>query len=282
MKNALSIDLEDWYHPELIKKYIRDAPKPQIVNSTVKILQLLDKYEIKATFFILGEIAKKFPNLIKEIHNKGHEIASHGMSHVPLWDLDYLKLNKELKDFNYLIKKILGPKIKIEGFRAPMFSLDNNTNYALKCLIKNNYSYDSSIFPSKIFFYGVKNAPTSIYRPKISELTQIDKQSKIIEFPLSVINFKNLKIPISGGFYLRLFPYFVYHTLLKIINKNNKPFIIYFHPWEILPETFRVKTTNLFNYFITYIGINNCFKKIEKLLQDFEFVPIRNIIKMHK
>lgn len=279
MKNALSIDLEDWYHPELLRKYIRGIPKPQIIDSTMKILILLDKYKLKATFFILGEIAKKYPDLIKEIYNKGHELASHGMSHLPLWNLNYDKFDIELKDFNNLIKKILGNKVKIEGFRAPTFSLDHTTKYALKCLINNKFSYDSSIFPLRTPLYGVKNAPTSIYKPRISEINLNDNQSKIVEFPLSVINFKNLKIPISGGFYLRIIPYFVYKILLKMINKRKKPFIIYFHPWEIYPKTFRIKMINFFKYFITYFGINNAFKKIEKLLRDFEFAPVKEVIK---
>ena len=282
MKNALSIDLEDWYHPELVRKYIRGTPKPQIINSTMNILTLLDKYKVKATFFILGEIAKKFPDLIKKIYNKGHEIASHGMSHLPLWNLNYHKLNKELKDFNYLIKKILGNKIKIEGFRAPTFSLDHTTKYAFKSLINNNFSYDSSIFPLRTFLYGVKNAPTSIYKPRITQINQIDNLSKIIEFPLSVINFGNLKFPICGGFYLRIMPYFIYKSLLKKFNKNKKPFIIFFHPWEMYPKTFRIKTINVFNYFITYFGINNSLKKLEKLLQDFKFEPVKNVIKNNK
>lgn len=282
MRNALSIDLEDWYHPELVRNYIKGTPKPQISKSTMKILALLDKYKVKATFFILGEIAKKNPDLIKRIYNSGHEIASHGMSHLPLWNLNYHKLNKELKDFNYLLKKILGDKIKIKGFRAPTFSLDHSTKYALKCLINNDFSYDSSIFPIRNFFYGVKNSPTSIYKPRISKINQIDNRSKIIEFPLSVIKFGNLKIPICGGFYLRITPYIIFKSLLKKINKKKKPFIVYFHPWETYSKTFRIKQINVFKYFVTYFGINNNFKKFEKLLQDFEFEPVKNVIKNYR
>jgi len=278
MINALSIDIEDWYHPELIRKCIKGAYKPQILNSTYQILELLDKYNVKATFFILGDVAKKNPGLIKAIHRNGHEIASHGMNHLPLWKLNYIKFNNELKEFKNLIKKILGDNIRVAGFRAPTFSLDNSTKFALKCLIKNNFIYDSSIFPLRTTLYGLKNAPISIYKPNLKDLNLIDNRTKIIEFPLSVINFGKIRIPISGGFYLRVIPYIVYKTLLKKINKNQKPFILFFHPWEIYKETYRIKTFNVVKYFINYCGIQRCFKKIEKLLQDFKFEPVINVI----
>ena len=110
IKNALSIDLEDWYHPEFVRKLISYNPKSQITDSTKKIIDLLEKYKVKATFFILGDIAKKYPHLIKTIYNKGHEIAFHGMSHLPLWELNYQKLNKEFLRF----KKIINKRFKYE------------------------------------------------------------------------------------------------------------------------------------------------------------------------
>lgn len=281
MINALSIDLEDWYHPELVRKYCLDSNQPQIMNSTSKILNLLDKYKVKATFFILGDIIREYPDLIKKIYSSGHEIASHGISHIPLWNLNYQKLDKELKEFNVLIRDVLGEKIKIIGYRAPSFSLDHSTKYALNCLIENDYLYDSSIFPIKTTLYGLKDAPYSIYKPNIRKVNQIDNNSKIFEFPLSVVNIGKLKLPICGGFYLRLIPYLLYKTLLKKINKEKNPFIIFFHPWEIYSETTRVNKIGVIRYFITYFGLNSCFKKIEKLLQDFKFEPIKNIIKRY-
>ncbi len=278
MKNALNIDLEDWYHPEFVRKQITGNPKSQIVDSTNQILKLLDKYNVKATFFILGNVAKKNPELIKKIYKKGHEIASHGMSHNPLWELDYSKFDKELKDFKKLIRKILGNNIKIFGFRAPTFSIDNTTKYGIKCLINNQYRYDSSIFPVKTHIYGLKNAPYTIYKPNLNDLSQKDNNSNIIEFPLTILKFSKIKIPISGGFYLRIFPYFILKLLLRRINSKKRPFIIYFHPWETYFKTPKIRNISFRNYFITYYGINNCLKKIESLLQDFEFEPSISII----
>ena len=149
IKNALSIDLEDWYHPEFVRKHVKFNIKSQIIDSTNQILNLLDNYKVKATFFVLGDIAEKFPNLIKIIYEKGHEIAFHGMSHLPLWELDYQKMNKEILKFEQIIDTTLGSNVKIFGFRAPTFSVDNTTKFAFKCLIENKYLYDSSIVPAK-------------------------------------------------------------------------------------------------------------------------------------
>lgn len=281
IKNALSIDLEDWYHPEFVRKRILFNPKSQIIDSTTKIIKLLKKYNIKATFFVLGEIAKKKPQLIKTIYHNGHEIASHGMSHIPLWHLNYHEFNKELIVFKEIIKNILGKNINIYGFRAPTFSINNRTKYALKTLIKNEYLYDSSIVPTKFFYYGLNKAPRSIYRPNLDNPSLNDNNSKIIEFPLTVIDFGKISIPISGGFYLRVFPYFIYKFLLKRINKKKKPFIIYFHPWETYINTFRVKDIGIIKYFVTYYRIKNALKKIEKLIQDFKFGTVKDVIKQN-
>jgi len=201
IRNALSIDLEDWYHPEFIREFIGINPKSQIIDSTYKIIDLLDKYNVKATFFILGDVAKKNPELIKNINDKGHKIASHGMHHLPLKNLDYHKFNTELNHFKELIEKVLGNNVKIHGFRAPTFSINNTTSYALKSLVKNEYFYDSSIVPIKFFYYGLNRAPRNIYRPNLEDPRLKDKNSKIIEFPMTVFDFGKISIPISGGFF---------------------------------------------------------------------------------
>jgi len=124
----------------------------------------------------------------------------------------------------------------------------------------------------------MNNSPQSIYRPNLNDLILNDNSSSIIEFPLTVINFGLIKIPIGGGFFMRFFPYFIYKFLLNYINKKKRPFIIYFHPWETYYKTYRVKGIGITKYFITYYGIKNALKKIERLLQDFKFEPVRNVI----
>jgi polysaccharide deacetylase family protein (PEP-CTERM system associated) len=280
MINALSIDLEDWHHPELLRGHVRGDPQPQIGDSTDRILHLLDRFGVKATFFILGEVAAKDPELVRLIHRSGHEIASHGMSHRRLGDLSPADLHGELRTFGHLVRDILGEDIPIRGFRAPTFSLDNSTRFALPCLAENRYLYDSSVFPAPNFLYGVKDAPCSIYRPDFNDLRKTDESSPIVEFPLTVYALGRVRIPVSGGFYLRALPYPLIRRLLREINRT-RPFVLYFHPWETYPGTPRVKTIGAKAAFITYYGIDRALQKVERILKDFSFEPMWNVVRRH-
>jgi len=278
IKNGLSIDLEDWYHPELVRKHLSEDKKiPQIEESVDPILKLLDKYGIKATFFILGDVAKGHPDLIRKINSKGHEIASHGMTHRPLWELDKKSFIAELVDFKKAITDSLGGPIKIKGYRAPSFSLDNSTKWALEILKQEGYIYDSSIFPLKNKLYGLSGAPLFIYKPASSDLIKNDSNSEFLEFPLSVCNIFGIMVPVSGGFYFRTIPFFLLKMLLKKINKE-RPFVFYLHPWETYINTPRIKGLSLADNFITYWGIEAAFKKLEALLNSFSFGPISEVL----
>lgn len=277
MRNALSIDLEDWYHPELVRRRIPPDPRPQIVESTGRILALLDRYGVRATFFVLGDVAEKSPDLVRAIRDGWHEIGSHGMSHRPLWELSPREFDAELKAFDRLIREILGEGVAIRGFRAPTFSLDDRTRFALRCLVENGYRYDSSVFPARNYLYGVAGAPCAIYEPGLDDLRDADGGSGLVEFPMTVFEWGRFRIPVSGGLYLRVFPYAVLRRLLGRINKA-RPFVIYVHPWETFPGTPRVKSVGLLNGFITYYGIDGCLRKIERLLRDFEFGPMAEVI----
>jgi polysaccharide deacetylase family protein (PEP-CTERM system associated) len=277
MKNALTIDLEDWYHPELVKRRIQGDPAPQVVDAAHCILDLLSRQGVRATFFILGDVARKHPDLVRAIGAQGHEIASHGVSHTPLWDLDYESLDRELKSFRAIMAEILGPEVSLSGFRAPTFSMDNRTRYAMKCLVDNGYRYDTSIFPAKNHVYGMSDAPCTPYRPDLNDLSRPDPRSDILEFPLTIFEWGKFRIPVSGGFYLRVFPYLLLRTLLRKINRT-RPFVIYFHPWEVCPETPRVRGIGLKNTLITYYGMKTAFRKIERLLRDFKFEPMIDVI----
>ena len=280
MINALSIDLEDWHHPELLRGHVPGDPQRQVGDSTDRILRLLERFNVKATFFVLGNVAAEDPELVRRIHGKGHEIASHGMSHKPLQKLSPTEFDDELKSFDRLIRDILGDDVPIRGFRAPTFSLNNMTNYALACLAENRYLYDSSIFPASNYLYGVNDAPCSIYRPDFKDLRRTDESSPIVEFPLTVYQLGRARIPVSGGFYLRVMPYPLIRRFLREINRT-RPFVLYFHPWEAFPGTPRVKNIGLKNAFITYYGIDGCLGKIEMLLQEFAFEPMWNVVQRH-
>ena len=272
--NALSIDLEEWYHSELVEG--RRSSFSQAEEATKPILDLLDRYQAKASFFVVGEVAEQNPRLIQSIFEKGHEIGCHTFSHSLVWNLGEDRLREELTRFHSVIEKILG-KVRIKGFRAPCFSIDNRNRWALEVLLDFGYQYDASIFPLKInTLYGISGAPTQPYRISLEDVRKEDAQSPLLEFPLCPLKIGGLKIPISGGFYLRALPRSFIRWGLRRINRSQ-PFLVYFHPWEGYEKTPRFDLP-LFNRVISYYGISSALKKLEYLLKHFRFARMDQVL----
>ena len=272
--NALSIDLEEWYHSELVEG--RRSRISQVAEATKPILDLLDQYQTKASFFVVGELAEQNPDLIQSIFRKGHEIGCHTFSHKLVWNLDESLFRGELERFHSVLERILG-KVNIKGFRAPCFSIDNRNKWALRVLVDYGYQYDTSIFPLKINpLYGISGAPTQPYRISLEDVRKEDSQSPLMEFPLCPLKIGGLKIPISGGFYLRALPRLFLHWGLRRINRSQ-PFLVYFHPWEGYKNTPRFKLP-LFNRVISYYGIPSALGKFEFLLKRFRFDRLDQVL----
>jgi polysaccharide deacetylase family protein (PEP-CTERM system associated) len=272
--NALSIDLEEWYHSELVEG--RRSRISQVAEATKPILDLLDQYQTKASFFVVGELAEQNPDLIQSIFRKGHEIGCHTFSHKLVWNLDESLFRGELERFHSVLERILG-KVNIKGFRAPCFSIDNRNKWALRVLVDYGYQYDTSIFPLKINpLYGISGAPTQPYRISLEDVRKEDSQSPLMEFPLCPLKIGGLKIPISGGFYLRALPRLFLHWGLRRINRSQ-PFLVYFHPWEGYKNTPRFKLP-LFNRVISYYGITSALGKFEFLLKRFRFDRLDQVL----
>jgi peptidoglycan-N-acetylglucosamine deacetylase len=276
MKNALSIDLENWYSNEFLLKYLPDdSLDTQVAEATDGLLKLMNKYDIKATFFILGNVAEKYPELVKQIHESGHEIGSHAYSHTTLPKLGQEEFEKELELSTHLIKSLI--KEQPIGFRAPSFSINQSTSWAFTSLEKYGYKYDSSIFPINAMLYGVPKAPLIPYRPSIKDITQNDPDGKIIEFPLSVIK-SIINLPVSGGFYLRVLPAWFLDYSIHRINKD-RPAILYIHPWETYSKTPRLKVP--FHVQVeAYFGINTSLMKLDNLLEKHKFTTIRDVLNL--
>ena len=272
MQNAFTVDLEDWYHPEFVTKFVPAHQRKDQVEDAVKpLLELLDKYNVSATFFVLGQVAERHPELIKKIYEKGHEIASHSYSHKCLHELGKEKFEYDIRKSTNILESII--KEKIIGFRAPSYSIDRNTAWALDVLENSGYKYDSSIFPirfRKKSLYGVRNVPLYPYSPSNEDITKESDDREIIEFPLSVVKFAGIKIPVAGGAYLRLFPAWFLRLAITKINKEKRPAIIYVHPWETYEKTPMIKLPFPYSQ-ITYYGINSALKKVESLLKTFRF-----------
>ncbi len=274
--NAISIDIEDWYHPELVVRAGGTVePTPHIERSADIILSLLKRINCNATFFILGQIAERHPALVRKIFDEGHEIASHGMSHTPLWRQNAQSFDSELKQFEKTIRGIL-KGVRVKGYRAPTFSLDCSTAWALDVLAENGYVYDSSVFPMKNRLYGVAGAPLGIYRPSASDPSRHDEAGRILEFPPAVLQIGPVKVPVAGGAYLRLLPGRLWISLLRIAE-SQRPLMIYVHPWECDPLTPRLPL-GLLSTFVTYYGIGTACEKLQMLLREFQCSRIDEVL----
>ena len=265
--NILGIDFEDWFHPELIQKYIsKDGNEPRVVEGINKIIELLRKNETKATFFVVGELLEFKPELLDIILENEHEIAFHTMKHTRI-DLPNRReqFQDEIKQFD----KLTGGRSK--GFRAPSFSLNSNSSWLIDVLEENNYEYDSSVVPVKTSMYGMPNAERKPYKISRNFLEGDSIGGKIIEFPLLVTKFLGKKIPAGGGFYLRTLPLRVIENAIKSYEKEKIPGVFYIHSWELTPEFMPRINLSKKDNFITYHNINKAYNKMEDLLKKYEF-----------
>jgi len=272
--NILGIDFEEWYHPQLVQPFIKNLKhEPKIIEGITKILELLRKTETNATFFMVGELLEFKPELLDLILENGHEISFHTMNHSNLNDLTKEKFLDELEFFH----KISDGKSK--GFRAPTFSINENTSWIIDALIERNYLYDSSIVPAKTQLYGFTNAEKNPYNISSSSLTKNDPNSKLIEFPLCVGKFLGKNLPTAGGFYLRSLPMKTSINSIKDYEKQNIPATIYVHSWELTPELIPRINLPMKENFVTFHNIKKTYSRIETLLQKFHFSSFENYIK---
>jgi peptidoglycan-N-acetylglucosamine deacetylase len=277
--NFLSVDLEDWHTSAYLRNYVNKSNfQSRIEFSTEKILHLFSKKKVKATFFVLGSVAESHPELIKIISDEGHEIASHGFSHTPLWHLSAEEFKKELQQTNELLSGITSKKVI--GFRAPYASLNLQTKWAVDILKEQSFLYDSSIFPMKTPLYGMPNTPLNCYRISSENLMESKSKNDIIEVPFTIFSAKGIKVPCTGGIYGRFLPEKIWVGLLKNIELI-RPLNIYFHPWEIDDKLPRINVP-VYNRLVSYYNIKNYLNKIEVLLNTFAFDSFENILFANK
>lgn len=279
MLNTLSIDLEDWFHAELIRARIPKGVEPErrVAWAVEPLLGLLERYGVHGTFFVVGDVLRHHCDLVHRIHAAGHEIGCHGGSHRPLWSLEPEVLERELDAFDRDAQGVI-PVDEIIGYRAPTFSLDERSAWAVDVLRARGYLYDSSIFPVRNYLYGVDGAPAQPYQLTRAALTTPHARGDLLEFPMSVGRLLGFDVPVSGGFYLRAMPGALSRRMLTGINARGNPFVIYLHPWETDPQTPRVARLGLVSRWITYTGQRSAMRKLEALLQTFRFAPLREVL----
>ena len=272
--NILGIDFEEWYHPELIKQNIsKEKRNPSVINGIDKILDLLRKHETFATFFVVGELLEIQPDIFDKIIENDHEIGFHTMYHDRLDSPDYKeKFRDEIKKFAELTNH------KSRGFRAPTFSLNNNSSWAIDILAENDYMYDSSVVPAKTSMYGLPGAQESPYKISSKNIEQHNSDGIVTEFPLLVTKFMGKKIPAGGGFYLRTLPTKIIKNAIKNYQKQEIPATFYIHSWELTPEYMPKIQLPIKENFITYHNIGKAYTRMNELLQQFQFTSFSNFI----
>jgi polysaccharide deacetylase family protein (PEP-CTERM system associated) len=273
MLNALTIDLEDYYQVANFEHFIPIESwgnmESRIERNCDKILSILDEFNVKATFFVLGWIAERHPILVRKIFNEGHEIASHGFNHKMIHKQTDRSFYNDIRKAQIILEDITGHHVK--GYRAPTFSINNSTLWALDILHENGYLYDSSIFPINHDRYGIPEAD------RFPHIIKLKAANTIKEFPPSTLRVFGYNIPIGGGGYLRLFPIQFLTWGIKQINKREKqPAIIYLHPWEFDPDQPRIPV-KLASRFRHYINLSTTENKLRHLLNNFNFTTISKL-----
>ena len=267
IQNMLSVDLEDWYHGfDCIK--LLDIKKnnfeSRIEKSTFYLLELFAEYNISATFFVLGLVAEKHPNLIRRIYDAGHEIATHGYSHELIYKMTPSSFEDELKRSILICEDITGEKVR--GHRASNWSITEASLWAIDILKSCGIEYDSSIFPQKNYLFGISNAPKYIHF----------LENGLVEIPPSVFDIKGKRIPAPvGGLFLRVLPYSFIKWSIKRINRENQPAMVHFHPWELDLQQPRNIDVPFKNRLIHYSGMSTMEQKIRLLLTDYKFGSIK-------
>lgn len=270
MKNAMTIDVEDYFQVSAFENIVNiddwDAIAPRVERNTQLLLEKFARFDIQATFFTLGWVAKKFPGLIRDIVNQGHELASHGTLHQRASDQDRNIFKSDVGDAKRLLEDIGG--VEVIGYRAPSFSFTKNNEWVYDVLAEEGYKYSSSVYPVVHDHYGIPDAPRFQYTTKPG----------VLEIPLSTLPVFGKNVPISGGGYFRLYPYMMTRwAISKFILADNQPYIFYLHPWEMDPAQPRMKEASLKSRFRHYLNLRKVDRRLSALLTDFEWSSMAEI-----
>lgn len=264
--NAMTVDVEDYFQVGAFENDIdrRDweSLDCRVERNIDAILKMFDDHSVKATFFTLGWIAQRYPHMIRQIVENGHELASHGMAHRRVSDQSRTEFEEDVKSSKTLLEEIGGQEVK--GYRAPSFSIGEKNIWALDVLSDAGYLYSSSIYPIRHDHYGMPSAPRFAFHPI--------KGKEFFEMPVTTAEFIGHKVPCGGGGYFRLLPYELSKYAMSRVNKKDQQAcIFYFHPWEIDPGQPRQHQASLKSKFRHYTNLGRMEGKIRKILSAFDW-----------
>jgi len=272
--NALTVDVEDYYQVAAFSNIIEysnwDKHESRVEKNTFHTLELFSEAGVKATFFVLGWVAARHPIIVREIIAQGHEIACHGYSHRLIYQQDPTEFKRETLESKHLLED--QAQKAVLGYRAASYSITKKSLWALDILHECGFVYDSSIFPIRHDRYGIPGAEPAPHK-KITP-----KGAELIEFPVTTLDLRVGTLPLGGGGYFRLFPYWLTRAGLKWINDRRcAPFIFYLHPWELDVDQPRLDGT-WFSRFRHYNNLDRCETRLKALLADFRFQPARDVL----
>ena len=272
MLNALTVDVEDYFHPNAMDGVVApehwDALPQRVEANTRRLLDLLDECDVRATCFVLGWVAQRWPELVREIARRGHEVACHGFDHRLVYRLGPERFRADVARARSVLEDAVGQPIA--GFRAASYSIVASTLWALDVLIELGFSYDSSIFPVRHDLYGIpgfSRVPVRVQRPA----------GQILEIPASTVRLLGRNWPVAGGGYFRLLPYWVTRRALQRLNRRERRAgMVYVHPWELDVEQPRLAGP-VRARLRQYANLHRTEGRLRRLLREFRFAPIRDV-----
>jgi len=279
LDGALTVDLEDW-HSALWPTERRNLRESSVMDehyvrrATSILLRELEDSNVRATFFVLGEVAQAVPELIKDISNKGHEIANHSPTHVPLWQISRSKLEPLIRRDTTLLESLTGRRPR--GFRAPYFAIGRDDGWLLELLSREGYWYDSSVVPSWTPLYGIPSAPKSAYHPQISDLSKATSKRGILEIPITVWPpWPGLPgLPVGGGFFFRAWPE---KFIIFALKRSLKPLVLYTHPGDLDLDKARTPGLSARDMAVQHLGSRRGFSSFQRVLREFRLGTISDV-----
>jgi polysaccharide deacetylase family protein (PEP-CTERM system associated) len=274
MINALTFDVEEYFHAEAFTSRVRREEWPglesRVVMATQRILELLAETSTRATFFVLGWVAERQGSLVRAIQAQGHEVACHGFGHQMITRLSPAQFASDVQRAKFTLEDATG--VSVIGYRAPTFSIVRETLWSLSVLKENGFEYDSSIFPIVHDRYGIPDAP------RFPHCRPTGPSGSIAEFPLSTVSRLGWRFPVAGGGYVRLLPYAVTAWALRHLNRRERqPGIVYLHPWEIDCGQPLLPADRL-TRFRHSVNTRTTESKLRRLVRDFHFAPVRDVL----
>ena len=264
-RNAMSVDVEEYFQVAAFERQIRREDwggyPSRVAYSTGKVLDLFAAKAVRATFFCLGWIAERHPDLVHRIVAEGHELASHGYDHTRVTTMDPARFREDVSRTKRILEDIGG--VPVRGYRAPSYSIGADNLWALDVLQETGHLYSSSIYPIRHDLYGMPEAPRFAFRLR---------EQSILEIPVTTVELAGNNLPAGGGGYFRLLPYPAYRWGLRRVNgRDRQPGIFYFHPWEVDPGQPRVAGAPLRSRFRHYLNLDTMEPRLARLLDDFQW-----------